>query len=123
MSANNNDDGDQSNPSTPDTVPAQTPAYDFQWDANKALANLLKHGVSFESAATVLNDPMLLTVYDAQHSQFEERWFSVGYEANQSLLAVSHTFQPTSTINITVRIISARPATRDERRQYEETPR
>jgi uncharacterized protein len=123
MSAQNQNDGDQTNPTTVPAESAQIPAYDFQWDASKAMANVLKHGVSFESAATVLNDPMLLTVYDAQHSQFEERWFSVGYEANQSLLAVSHTFQPTSTINITVRIISARPATRDERRQYEETPR
>ena len=75
---------------------------------------------SFEIACTVFKDIMLLTVYDSEHSDFEERWFSIGYDSNGGLLVVSHTYQSTSPINMTVRIISARPANCDERRQYEE---
>jgi uncharacterized protein len=118
MSSTASDDND-TNPS-PMEPTTQAPIYDFQWDAVKAQTNLLKHKVSFEQACTVFKDPMLLTVYDANHSEFEERWFSLGYDNNSSLLAVSHTYQTTGPINITVRIISARPAERDERRQYEE---
>jgi uncharacterized protein len=124
MSQDNEGGDDQTANTTPNPVPtlASTPApiYNFQWDAVKAQTNLLKHKVSFEQACTVFKDSMLLTVYDVDHSEFEERWFSVGYDTNSILLAVSHTYQTTGPINFTVRVISARSATRDERRQYEE---
>jgi uncharacterized protein len=96
---------------------------DFAWDAVKAAANLAKHGVSFDQAATVLADALALTVFDAEHSEFEERWFTLGMASNGKLLAVSHTFTATGADSARVRIISAREATRNERRQYEDEPR
>lgn len=96
---------------------------DVTWDATKAQSNLAKHGVSFAQAATVLLDPLALTVYDSEHSEREERWFTLGLSTDGKLLAVSHTYQ-NKDVNITeVRIISARQATRRERQQYEHEPR
>lgn len=54
------------------------PEQDVTWDAAKAQSNLAKHGVSFAQAATVLADPLALTVFDAAHSETEERWFTLG---------------------------------------------
>jgi uncharacterized DUF497 family protein len=99
------------------------PTYDFEWDAHKANANVTKHGVTFEQAATVFLDAMALTVFDDAHSQFEERWFTLGYTASAVLLAVAHTYQATGPANIRIRMISARPATKQERRFYADEPR
>lgn len=96
---------------------------DVAWDPAKALSNLAKHGVSFEQAATVLLDPLALSVFDAAHSQDEERWFTLGTASDGKLLAVSHTYQANSPLEVKVRIISAREATRRERQQYEDEPR
>lgn len=98
-------------------------AYDFEWDPTKAFANFDKHGLTFEQAATVFLDPLALSVYDEIHSDEEERWFTVGHTVDGALAVVSHTFQSTSPVQAKVRIISARPATRTERRSYEEEPR
>ena len=97
--------------------------YDFQWDAVKAASNAVKHGVTFEQAATVFLDPLALTVFDEAHSQDEERWWSLGYDANGVLLLVAHTYQATGPTSASVRLISARPATRRERLFYENEPR
>lgn len=108
---------------------------DATWDTTKALANERKHdGVRFSEAATVLADPLALTVFDVNHSDDEERWFTLGRSAEGKLLAVSHTFEerPSNPLSQTtanaddvvpVRIISARLATRRERVQYEEASR
>ena len=103
---------------------------DAMWDATKALANERKHdGVRFSEAATVLADPLALTVFDVIHSDDEERWFTLGRGAEGKLLAVSHTFEARPADNddnndvVPVRIISARLATRRERLQYEEATR
>ena len=96
---------------------------DIAWDAVKAQTNLAKHGVSFELAATVLQDALALTVFDVAHSEYEERWFTLGLSSEGKLLALSHTYQHTGPLDVTVRIISARPATRRERQQYEDQPR
>jgi uncharacterized protein len=98
-------------------------AYDFEWDTVKALANAHKHGVTFDQAATVFQDALALTVFDAQHSEHEERWFTLGFDASSTLLAVSHTIAATTPASIRVRLISARPATRRERQFYENEPR
>jgi uncharacterized DUF497 family protein len=98
-------------------------AYDFTWDAHKATSNLEKHGVAFEQAASIFLDVLALTVFDAAHSQYEERWFTLGHTAGGMLLAVSHTYQETSSSSAQVRIISARPATKQERRFYADEPR
>ena len=91
----------------------------FSWDPQKAEANRRKHGVSFEDAATILADPLALTVYDHEHSEAEERWVTVGRVLGGELLVVSHTFEELNPQEAAVRIISARPATASERRAYE----
>lgn len=93
------------------------------WDPVKAGSNLVKHGVSFAHGASVLHDALALTVFDAAHSAFEERWFTLGLSSEGKLLAVSHTYAATGAASAQVRMISARNATRQERRQYENEPR
>ncbi len=88
----------------------------FEWNENKAKSNLRKHGVSFEEAATVFRDASSLTIPDEAHSQAEERCIILGSSYRDKLLVVVHTERGDS-----VRIISARPASRNERRQYEES--
>jgi uncharacterized protein len=85
--------------------------------------NVVKHGVSFEQAASVMFDTLALTVLDVAHSTHEERWFTLGMSSNAQLLALSHTFVTTGVTTATLRLISARLATRQERRQYEEMAR
>jgi uncharacterized protein len=85
------------------------------WDARKASANQRKHKVLFEEASTVLADPLAITGADPDHSLSEVRWITFGLSNRQRLLAVSHTEE-----GDIIRIISARAATRPERRLYEE---
>ncbi len=94
--------------------------YEFEWDDAKAAGNLVKHGVDFMDAMTVLLDPLAMTRFDDEHSENEERWVSLGRAANQQLLLVVHTFNATGPNTALVRVISARPATRREREQYEQ---
>ena len=68
---------------------------DIAWDPIKAQANVAKHGVSFAEAASVLTDPLSLTVFDAVHSLEEERWFTLGLSTSGRVLALAHTFQST----------------------------
>jgi uncharacterized protein len=96
---------------------------EFTWDPAKAAANLAKHGVAFAQGASVFADALALTVFDAEHSEFEERWFTLGMSSSGKLLAVSHTYTATGSASARARIISAREATRTERRQYEDEPR
>lgn len=87
----------------------------FEWDPAKAAANLAKHGVSFEEAATVFRDTLSLTGSDPDHSVDEERFVIFGLSANARLLVVSHAER-----DDTIRIISARTADSRERTIYEE---
>ena len=79
--------------------------------------------MAFAQAATVLADALALTVFDDAHSDFEELWFTLGMASDGRLLAVSHTYTATGAASARERIISAREATRSERRQYENEPR
>lgn len=88
----------------------------FVWDGAKAAANARKHRVSFEEASTVFADELAATAADPDHSVGEERWITFGVSSRRRLLAVSHTDEEGDII----RIISARPATRSERKLYEE---
>ncbi len=97
--------------------------YAFEWDPAKAEENTAKHGVAFELAASVFRDPLTLTVYDEEHSETEERWATLGRTENGKLVVVIHTFEETGAASATVRIISAREATRRERENYEQSPR
>jgi uncharacterized protein len=90
-------------------------AYRFEWDPVKAAANLQKHGIGFDEAATVFGDPLSVTIPDPLHSESEQRFLLLGVSARGRLLVVVHTER-----GETVRIISARAATRVERRKYEE---
>lgn len=96
---------------------------EFAWDPAKAASNLAKHGVAFSQAATVFADALALTVYDNAQSEFEERWFTLGMDSQGRLVVVSHTYTAMGPSSARVRIISAREANRNERRQYEDEPR
>ena len=94
--------------------------YHFTWDPAKAIANREKHGISFEQAATLFRDPLAVSIYDDEHSSDnEERWITLGLAENGTLLVVVHTFEETSDDAAEIRLISAREATHNERRQYE----
>ena len=88
---------------------------EFAWDPPKAARNLAKHGVSFEEAVTVFGDPLGCMIDDPRHSQDEERVVLLGLSQEQRLLAVMFSEREDA-----IRIISARRATRRERRDYEE---
>ncbi len=92
--------------------------YLFEWDPQKAAANISTHRISFSRAATVFKDAGMLTVFDEGHSDTEERWVTMGHDEQGMLLVVSHTFQWREDDQCLIRIISARKATRRERRQY-----
>ena len=94
--------------------------YSFEWDPIKAKQNLRKHKVSFGTAATVFLDRLAVSVPDDEHSETEERWVTLGQPRLGSLLVVIHTFRELAGQGVTIRIISARPATRRERERYEE---
>lgn len=94
--------------------------YNFEWNPHKALSNLKKHGVTFEDATKVFNDPMALTVFDEESSDDEDRWITLGQIKGQHYLVVIHTFRNTHNDSVTIRLISARPATKHEARQYEQ---
>lgn len=87
----------------------------FEWDPRKAAGNLAKHGVSFEEAATVFGDLLGRIVDDPRHSTGEQRYVLLGRSEEQRLLAVMFTERKEA-----IRLISARRATRHERREYEE---
>ncbi len=88
----------------------------FYWDSHKSEGNLKKYGVSFELAQTVFDDPFQLSSLESRIS-FEERWITIGRCVDTQTLVVVHTYQAKD--QETVRIISARKATKKERRQYE----
>jgi hypothetical protein len=94
--------------------------YNFEWDIKKAKANLRKHRVSFERAATIFLDPNLLSIPDQEHSDLEDRWITIGMDESGSLLVLSHKFENVSRTLSKIRVISARKATRKETKQYEE---
>jgi uncharacterized protein len=88
---------------------------EFEWDPQKASSNLDKHRVAFHEAATVFGDPLAITYYDPDHSDEEDRFITFGHTSDGRLIVVSHTDRSNKT-----RIISARLATRAERKRYEQ---
>ena len=92
----------------------------FEWDAEKAKANLAKHGVSFDEAKSAVYDPLSLALYDPDHSSDEDRWILIGFSEQGRILAICLTLRRSR-----IRIITARKATRHEIKIYEEsnTPR
>jgi uncharacterized DUF497 family protein len=90
-------------------------ALTFEWDEEKATANMRKHGVSFDEAKTVFNDPLAMTISDPEHSSQEDRYIDLGMSARERILLVWYTERGAS-----IRIIGSRKATRSQRQQYEE---
>lgn len=90
----------------------------FEWNEIKNRKNQQKHGVSFEQAKEVFDDPLHLSLLDKRFSYFEERWITVGATQDTQLLVVANLFFSDSGEEI-IRIISARKATNLERQQYE----
>ena len=95
--------------------------YNFEWDPAKARSNAEKHGITFEQATDIFADPMALTVYDADNmgEYNEERRVTLGQVDGKLYLVVIHTYRDQTGDVVTVRLISARPATKHEIRQYE----
>jgi len=94
----------------------------FEWDEAKNLSNQRKHGVSFEEASSVFRDPLYVSVQDRTEGG-EPRWQTLGLVEGMLLLTVAHTVREElddGTFIEVIRIMSARPATRTERRRYED---
>jgi uncharacterized DUF497 family protein len=87
----------------------------FEWDSIKAARNQLKHGVSFDEAATAFEDPRSITIADFEHSRTEERCILIGRSIEGRVLVVVHTDRGN-----TIRLVSARRATWRERLTYEQ---
>jgi uncharacterized protein len=87
---------------------------EFEWDPEKARANLRKHGVSFVEAGTVFGDPLSICVFDPDHSSDEERYITIGTSRQGRAIMIAHAERGNR-----IRVISARELTRAERKQYE----
>lgn len=87
---------------------------EFEWNNEKAKANSSKHGVSFDEAKTVFDDPLYIEFFEPDHSDDEERYIIVGQSQQNRLLVVSYMER-----RHRIRLISAREATRRERNAYE----
>ena len=88
---------------------------EFEWDENKAKANLSKHKVSFNEAKTVFDDLLYIDFYDPDYSDDEDRYIIIGESQQRRLLIVSYTEREDK-----IRLISAREVTKREREDYEE---
>lgn len=86
----------------------------FEWDSVKARRNIETHGISFDEASTAFKDMLSLTIHDPLHSNEEDRFILIGNSYRNRLLVVVHTERGNK-----IRIISARKATKKERKQYE----
>ena len=87
----------------------------FEWDPNKAKENLETHGISFDEASTVFRDVLSLVIHDPLHSEEEDRFVLIGSSHRNRLLVIVHTERSNN-----IRLISARKASKKERKQYEE---
>ncbi len=90
----------------------------FEWDKQKSSANVKKHGVSFEDAREVFDDPLQISKLDHRYNYFEERWITLGSTKKEQILVVANLFFTDDGEEI-IRIVSARKANKLERNQYE----
>ena len=88
----------------------------FEWDEKKAQSNIHKHGISFEEAMSVFYDERAIEFFDDEHSEWEERFLLLGLSQKMNLLLICHCYRES---NGTIRIISARKATKNEAKYYE----
>jgi hypothetical protein len=92
--------------------------YNFEWDANKAKSNIAKHNVSFEDSASVFRDKNMISIFDDEHSESEDRWVTIGMDLHTETLVVVHTYISIDNDNCNIRIISARKASKKEQQIY-----
>jgi len=92
--------------------------YNFEWDPAKAISNLSKHKISFESATSIFKDKNSISVFDDSHSKNEDRWATIGLDIKTRTLVVIHTYMSIDKDNCNIRIISARKATKQEEEIY-----
>ncbi len=90
----------------------------FEWDEKKNRTNQIKHGIAFEEAQEVFNDPLHIAILDERFSYLEERWVTIGNTKNNKLLVVANLYFDDLGEEV-IRIISAREATKNERNSYE----
>ena len=90
-------------------------ALTFEWDETKSRTNISKHGIAFEEAKTVFNDPLAITIDDPVHADYERRYLEIGLSSKGRLIVVWYTERDES-----IRNIGCRLATRPERKSYEE---
>jgi len=90
----------------------------FEWDINKARTNLSKHKISFEGATSVFRDEQAISIADDLHSAKEERWLTIGIDEITRTLVVIHTYMTLDKNSCSIRIISARKATKKEQEIY-----
>ena len=94
--------------------------YNFEWDPLKTKSNIKKHKISFERATEIFLDPYALSIFDKEHSIDEDRWITIGITKSDILIVVNHTFHTITKDSIRIRIISARKATKNENKQYQD---
>ena len=92
--------------------------YNVEWDPKKARLNFKKHGISFEIASSVFFDPRAVTIFDDEHGKNEERWITMGIAKNGQLILLCHLFNEETKESCTIRIYSARKATKSEAKIY-----
>lgn len=90
----------------------------FEWDSKKNEINKKKYGISFEEAKQIFNDPLHIAILDKRFNYFEERWITIGRTLKNRLVVAANLYFDDDGEEV-IRIISARPATSHERRQYE----
>lgn len=89
----------------------------FEWDDNKEVQNIVKHGITFKEASTVFYDEEALLSDDPDHSNDEDRFIILGMSSRANVLIVCHCYRENDE---KIRIISARKATKTEQKQYQE---
>jgi len=94
--------------------------YTFEWDLGKAKTNVRKHGISLERATEVFLDPLAISTVDQEHTDSDSRWITIGLDKQGVAIVLVHTFNEDAAGESTIRLISARRATRRELKQYEE---
>ncbi len=90
----------------------------FEWDPKKNEINQRKHGISFEEAQEIFEDPLHLSILDQRFSYYEERWITIGQTRKQKIVVTAHMYFDAEGEEV-IRIISAREATANEQKQYE----
>ncbi|BAZ79698.1 MAG: BrnT family toxin [Sphaerospermopsis kisseleviana] len=93
--------------------------YNFDWNPAKEKQNIRKHQLNFRLASTVFRDQYQLSLYDEEHSDYEDRWITIGLDETGILRVVIHTFEQTDEDSCLIRIISARKATFNEQQYYQ----